>query len=50
MDPTIRAIAIFVGATAGAVALHQVATREAAKLGLPHMAAGALAAILDYKS
>jgi hypothetical protein len=50
VDPTIRAIAVFVGATVGAVALHHVATREAAKLGLPHVVVGALAVVLDNKS
>jgi presenilin-like A22 family membrane protease len=50
MDPKVRAVLVFAGATAGAVVLHQVATREAAQLGLPHVAVGALTALIDYGS
>jgi hypothetical protein len=51
MDPRIiRAALIFGGASIGAVALHQVATREAAKLGLPHIAVGLLAVLIDNGS
>jgi hypothetical protein len=50
MDPKVRALLIFAGATAGAAALHQVATSQAAKIGLPHVAVGALAALIDYGS
>jgi hypothetical protein len=50
MDPKLRALLVFGGATLGAAALHQVATNQAAKLGLPHIAAGVLAAAIDYGS
>jgi hypothetical protein len=45
-DP-FRSIAIFIGATLGAAALHQVAAKQGAKLGLPHVAAGVIAVIAD---
>jgi hypothetical protein len=48
MDPKFRALLVFGGATAGAVVLHQVATRQAAKVRLPHVAVGVLAALIDY--
>lgn len=47
MDNPIRSLLIFVGATLGAAALHQVASGEGAKLGLPHLAVGAIAVIAD---
>jgi len=50
MDPKFRALLVFAGATAGAVALQRVATSQAAKLGLPHAAVGAFAALIDYGS
>ena len=50
MDPKFRALLVFAGATVGAVALQQVATRQAAKLGLPHAAVGVIAALIDYGS
>ena len=50
MNLKFRALLVFGGATVGAVALHQVATRQAAKLGLPHIAVGVLAALIDYGS
>ncbi len=45
-DPA-RSIVVFVGATLGAAALHQVASRQGAKLGLPHVAVGVIAVIAD---
>jgi hypothetical protein len=50
MDSKTRALVVFAGATAGAVALHRLATSEAAKLGLPHVAVGVAIALLDYGS
>jgi hypothetical protein len=50
MDPKLRAVLVFGVATVGAAALHQVATNQAAKLGLPHIAAGVLVAAIDYGS
>lgn len=47
MDDPFRSLAIFVGATLGAAALHQVATKQGAKLGLPHLAVGVIAVIAD---
>jgi len=43
MDPNYRGLLVFAGATVGAAALQQVATRQAAKLGLPHAAVGVIA-------
>ncbi len=49
MDPKkIRALIVFGGATAGAAAINQAASRQAAKLGLPHITIGAIAALIDY--
>ena len=48
MKAPIRGIVVFVGATLGAAAVHQVATREGAKLGLPHVAVGVIAVIADH--
>jgi len=47
MDPKFRALLVFGGATGGAVVLHRVAINQAAKLGLLHAAAGAVAALID---
>jgi hypothetical protein len=47
VDPKLRALIIFGGATFGAVALQNVASRQAAKLGLPHLAVGVIAVIAD---
>ena len=47
MQDPIRGIVVFVGATLGAAALHQVASRQGAKLGLPHLAVGVIAVIAD---
>lgn len=47
MNDPLRSLAIFVGATLGAAALHQVASRQGAKLGLPHLAVGAIAVLVD---
>jgi hypothetical protein len=50
MEPKSRAVLVFIGATVGAAALHQAASRQAAKLGLPHAVAGAIIAAIDYAS
>jgi presenilin-like A22 family membrane protease len=50
MDRRARAALVFAGATVGAVVLHKTATREAAKLGLPHLAVGLIVAFIDYGS
>jgi hypothetical protein len=47
MSDPLRALAIFIGATLGAAALHQLATKQGAKLGLPHLAVGAIAVLAD---
>jgi hypothetical protein len=50
MDPKVRAAVVFAGASAGAVVLHKMATREAAKLGLPHLVVGLIAVLVDNGS
>jgi hypothetical protein len=51
MNPKIlRAAVVFGGASVGAVVLHNIATREAAKLGLPHLAVGLIAVLIDNGS
>jgi hypothetical protein len=50
MEPNLKPLVVFASATAGAFVLHQVAARQAAKLGLPHFAVGAIAALIDYGS
>jgi hypothetical protein len=47
MSNPLRSLAVFIGATLGAAALHQVASRQGAKLGLPHLAVGVIAVIAD---
>jgi presenilin-like A22 family membrane protease len=47
MNDPLRSLAIFVGTTLGAAALDQLASRQGAKLGLPHVAVGAIAVIAD---
>jgi len=47
MNDPLRGLAIFIGATLGAAALHQLASKQGARLGLPHLAVGAIAAIAD---
>jgi enoyl-CoA hydratase/carnithine racemase len=50
MDHKFRGIVVFVGATLGAAALHQVASRQSAKLGIPHVAVGLVAAVIAHES
>ena len=51
MDPRIlRAAIVFGGASVGALVLHKVAMREAAQLGLPHLAVGLIAVLIDNGS
>jgi hypothetical protein len=47
MTDPFRSLAVFVGATLGATALHQVASKQGAKLGLSHLVVGAIAVIAD---
>jgi hypothetical protein len=47
MNDPLRSLAIFIGATLGAAALQRVASTQGAKLGLPHLAVGAIAVIAD---
>jgi hypothetical protein len=49
MDPKIRALIAFVGTTAGAALLQQNASRQAAKLGIPHVAVGLIAAVVVHE-
>jgi hypothetical protein len=50
MDPKFRALIAFVGASVGAVLLQQSASRQAAKLGIPHLAVGLVAAVIAHES
>jgi hypothetical protein len=50
VDPKLRALIVFGGATFGAVALQNVASRQAAKLGIPHVAVGLVAAVIAHES
>jgi hypothetical protein len=47
MNDPLRSLAIFVSATIGAAILHQVASKQGAKLGLSHLAVGAIMVIAD---
>jgi enoyl-CoA hydratase/carnithine racemase len=47
MDRNARALVVFIGSTLLAAALHRVASEEAAKIGLPHAAVGAIIALAD---
>ncbi len=49
MDPKFRALLVFGGATIGAVVLQQTASRQAAKLGIPHLVVGVIAAVIDHE-
>jgi hypothetical protein len=50
VDPKVRALVAFVGASVGAVVLQQSASRQAAKLGIPHVAVGLVAAVIAHDS
>jgi hypothetical protein len=50
VDPKLRALIAFGGATFGAVVLQNVASRQAAKLGIPHAAVGLVAAVIAHES
>lgn len=47
MNDPLRSLVIFIGTTIGAAILHQVASKQGTKLGLPHLAVGAIAVIAD---
>ena len=47
MSDPMRSLVVFIGATIGAAALHNVASRQGAKLGLPHLAVGVIVVIAD---
>jgi hypothetical protein len=49
MDPKTRALIAFVGTSAGAALLQQKASRQAAKLGIPHLAVGFIAAVIAHE-
>jgi hypothetical protein len=49
MDPKARAAITFVCTTAGAAFLEKAASRQAAKLGIPHVVAGLIAAAIAHE-
>jgi hypothetical protein len=49
MDPKLRALIAFVGASVGVAVLEQSASRQATKLGIPHVAVGLVAAAIAHE-